>query len=284
MKISNTIKIKSGKELKLYGGQKHSNKNTIRYFCEHADYFYEHREFIFDNSRMFLITVYQDRDFIYTLGGLLEWLESITQVATISEVIKDVLFQKDNSDRLSRLKQHCSRYSKAAGEYEHLTLKNVHDTITSLVKQREHNLTEKRIWSPYIDNIELLYEHRNEILAHKEWAMATIPLKVYMVCQPICIGTMLRLWANENEWLTYQCECGHKAFIYSFAGSPLSGTTSISYKCIHCHKNGNAQVGSFLSRAHTLALTQQELFKEAEGDEAITLTELLDNIKTINLK
>ena len=145
-------------------------------------------------------------------------------------------------------------------------------------------MTEKRIWSPYIDNIELLYEHRNEILAHKEWAMATIPLKVYMVCQPICIGTMLRLWANENEWLTYQCECGHKAFIYSFAGSPLSGTTSISYKCIHCHKNGNAQVGSFLSRAHTLALTQQELFKEAEGDEAITLTELLDNIKTINLK
>lgn len=284
MKISNTIKIKSGKELKLYGGQKHSNKNTIRYFCEHADFFYEHREFIFDNSRMFLIPVYQDRDFIYTLGGLLEWLESITQVATISEVIKDVLFQKDNSDRLSRLKQHCSRYCKAAGEYEHLTLKNVHDTITSLVKQREHNLTEKRIWSPYIDNIELLYEHRNEILAHKEWAMATIPLKVYMVCQPICIGTMLRLWANENEWLTYQCECGHKAFIYSFAGSPLSGTTSISYKCIHCHKNGNAQVGSFLSRAHTLALTQQELFKEAEGDEAITLTELLDNIKTINLK
>lgn len=46
MKISNTIKIKSGKELKLYGGQKHSNKNTIRYFCEHADFFYEHREFI----------------------------------------------------------------------------------------------------------------------------------------------------------------------------------------------------------------------------------------------
>lgn len=39
MKISNTIKIKSGKELKLYGGQKHSNKNTIRYFCEHADFF-----------------------------------------------------------------------------------------------------------------------------------------------------------------------------------------------------------------------------------------------------
>lgn len=43
---------------------------------------------------MFLIPVYQDRDFIYTLGGLLEWLESITQVATISEVIKDVLFKK----------------------------------------------------------------------------------------------------------------------------------------------------------------------------------------------
>ena len=39
-----------------------------------------------------------------------------------------------------------------------------------------------------------------------------------------------------------------------------------------------------VSLAHTLALTQQELFKEAEGDEAITLTELLDNIKTINLK
>ena len=113
---------------------------------------------------------------------------------------------------------------------------------------------------------------------------AAIPLKVYMVQLPICIGTMLRLWTNEYKWLTYPCVCGNKAFIYSFAGSPLSGTTSISYKCVHCHKQGKAQVDGFLCRAHTLAITQQELFKETEGIEAVTLKEVLDYIKRTNLK
>ena len=308
MKMSDCIILQDGKVLKVFGGQKHRNKNTIRYFCEHVDFFYEYQDTIFDNSRMFLVPVYLNGDCIYTLGGLLEWWKHMPQMATIKNEgathyiiavssscsksfitvtmageVKEVTNLNDYADRVHSLDKYCSRYSKAARDYEHLSLKNVYDTVASLTKQIEKERKIEKIWSPYRDNIELLYKHKEEILAHKDWAMAAIPLKVYMVYQPIRIGTMLRLWANGNKWLTYSCECGHKAFIYSFAGSPLSGTTSISYKCVHCHKKGNAQVGGFLSRAHTLAITQQKLSNEAEGIEAITLKELLEYIKTTNL-
>lgn len=309
MKMSDCIILQDGKVLKVFGGQKHRNKNTIRYFCEHVDFFYEYQDTIFDNSRMFLAPVYLNGDCIYTLGGLLEWWKRMPQMATLknegvthyiiavssscskgfitvtmSGEVKEVTNLNDYADRAHSLDEYCSRYSKAARDYEHLSLKNVYDTITSLNKQREKQMKIEKIWSPYRDNIELIYKHREEIFAHKDWGMAATPFKVYLIQQPIFIGTMLRLWANENKWLTYPCECGHKAFIYSFAGSPLSGTTSISYKCVHCHKKGNAQVSGFLARAHTLAVTQQELSKEAEGIEAITLKEIIDNIKRTNLK
>lgn len=313
MKTSDSLKLQDGKVLKLFGGQRHRNKNTIRYFCEHVGFFYEHKNIIFNNSRMFLAPIFQNEGNIYTLGGLLEWWvymphmatfndESVTRyivaaspnysknssisflTVTMSGEVKELPFLCGYTDRLHSLDEYCSRYSKAARDYEHLNLKNVYDTITSLAKQREKERKTEIIWSPYIDNIELLYKHREEIITRKDWTMAAIPLKVYMVSQPIRIGTMLRLWATGNKWLTYPCECGHKAFIYSFAGSPLSGTTAISYKCVHCHKQGNAQVGGFLSRAHTLAVAQQELLKETESIEAVTLTELLEYIKTTNLK
>lgn len=307
MKTFDSITLVNGKVLKLFGGQKHRNNNTIRYFCEHANFFYEHQDTIFDNSRMFLVPVYLNGDCIYTLGGLLEWWKHMPQMATLkkegvthyiiavssscskgfitvtmSGEVKEFPFLSDYADRIRSLYGYCSRYSKTARDYEHLSLKNVYDTIISLNKQREKQMKIEKIWSPYRDNIELLYKHREEILTHKDWAMAAIPLKVYMVQLPIYIGTMLRLWTNEDKWLTHPCVCGHKAFIYSFAGSPLSGTTSISYKCVHCHKQGNAQVDGFLCRAHTLAVTQQELSKEAEGIEAITLKEIIDNLKRTN--
>lgn len=307
MKTFDSITLVNGKVLKLFGGQKHRNNNTIRYFCEHANFFYEHQDTIFDNSRMFLAPVYLNGDCIYTLGGLLEWWKHMPQMATLkkegvthyiiavssscskgfitvtmSGEVKEFPFLSDYADRIRSLYGYCSRYSKTARDYEHLSLKNVYNTIISLNKQREKQMKIEKIWSPYRDNIELLYKHREEILTHKDWAMAAIPLKVYMVQLPIYIGTMLRLWTNEDKWLTHPCVCGHKAFIYSFAGSPLSGTTSISYKCVHCHKQGNAQVDGFLCRAHTLAVTQQELSKEAEGIEAITLKEIIDNLKRTN--
>ena len=312
MKTFDSITLVNGKVLKLFGGQKHRNNNTIRYFCEHADFFYEHQDIIFNNSRLFLAHVYQKGDSIYTLGGLLEWWKCMPQMATINDegvtcyIVTASSYPKELSksfitvtmsgegkefsllgdyvDRTRSLDEHCCRYSKVARDFEHLSLKNVYDTVASLAKQREEERKIEKIWSPYRDNIEILYKHREEILTHKDWAMAAIPLKVYMVQLPIHIGTMLKLWANEDKWLTYPCVCGHKAFIYSFAGSPLSGTTSISYKCVHCHKQGNAQVDGFLCRAHTLAVTQQELSKEAEGIEAITLKEIIDNIKRTNLK
>lgn len=85
MKTFDSITLVNGKVLKLFGGQKHRNNNTIRYFCEHAAFFYEHQDIIFNNSRLFLAHVYQKGDSIYTLGGLLEWWKCMPQMATIND-------------------------------------------------------------------------------------------------------------------------------------------------------------------------------------------------------
>lgn len=64
MKTFDSITLVNGKVLKLFGGQKHRNNNTIRYFCEHADFFYEHQDIIFNNSRLFLAHFYQ-KEIVY---------------------------------------------------------------------------------------------------------------------------------------------------------------------------------------------------------------------------
>ena len=162
MKTFDSITLVNGKVLKLFGGQKHRNNNTIRYFCEHANFFYEHQDTIFDNSRMFLAPVYLNGDCIYTLGGLLEWWKHMPQMATLknegvthyiiavssscskgfitvtmSGEIKEFPFLSDYADRIRSLYGYCSRYSKTACDYEHLSLKKVYDTVASLAKQRE---------------------------------------------------------------------------------------------------------------------------------------------------
>lgn len=302
MKDLKTINLQNGNELRLHGGPRHRNLNSMRYFCDHADYFYENRDFIFTHSRLFLAPVYQNGDFIYTLGGLMEWWESMPQHASINDEgvirfivavslsdnsfitittsceVKEIPFSNDYAERVNGLKNYCGRYKEVARDYEHLSLKNACDTIASLTKKRERELMEERIWGLYQNNIELLYEHREEILARKDWGMVTIPLTVYMMWQPVHIGTMLKLLESGNPLFTHHCECGHDAFIYSFAGSPLSGSTSISYRCVHCHKSGNGQTDRFLGRVHALTDAQKQLYF-GECTKCIPLTELINNIK-----
>lgn len=50
---------------------------------------------------------------------------------------------------------------------------------------------------------------------------------------PLCVGDLLLGW--RAEVLVDHCAyCGNKLYLYSFAGSPLSGTNSFCGYCLHC--------------------------------------------------
>lgn len=94
-----------------------------------------------------------------------------------------------------------------------------------------------KMTSPLIlsDNLRLIVGLREYIYSHRELFLSPAPVSVYGIKGPIAIDTLLKLWEQGNGWLCFKCdECGEDACVYSFAGNPMTGTTSVGYQCCHC--------------------------------------------------
>lgn len=178
------------------------------------------------------------------------------------------------TDRLRALFAINRKYSKCY-EYEAYTLEEV-------IERLQFNDNESN-WPLYVDNIQLFIDHREEIYGRKEWFLSPLPLSVYMVKGPIAVGTMLKLWEQENKWFFHKCDnCGQTAYIYSFAGNPLTGTTSVSYRCCHCSADGHARTSGFLSRAKALADAKNEYQKNDGHVDGIPLGTLVSILEDAN--
>ena len=77
----------------------------------------------------------------------------------------------------------------------------------------------------------------------------------------------------------HKCEkCGHTAYVYSFAGSPMSGIGSISYQCFYCGEYGHIAKDGFGSRMKALKDIREELLKDKEGVDEVPLETLIANL------
>ena len=174
--------------------------------------------------------------------------------------------------RLSKFAAFNRRYHRYAEQYEACSLESV--LVSLQVGKRESK------WPLYRENIKLFYEHREEIGKRKEWFYATIPFSVFGTRNPIFVGVMLTLWQRGNERFMHKCEkCGHTAYVYSFAGSPMSGMGSISYQCFHCGEYGHIAKAGFGSRMKALKDIREELLKDKEGVDEVPLETLVANLK-----
>ena len=170
----------------------------------------------------------------------------------------------------------CVRYSKYAEEYEAYTLEEV------VVRLQISNF--ERLWPLFRDNLQLIFNHNEEIYKREDWFLSPTPLRVYLVNNPIAIGTMLKLWEQGCEWLCHKCDkCGEQAYIYSFADSPMSGTTSVSYVCCHCGAGKqHVTTDRFLTRVKAIIDAKQKYQNGKDFIDGIPFETLVANLHRMN--
>lgn len=122
----------------------------------------------------------------------------------------------------------------------------------------------------FYDNLDLILRHKDEILTTPRYAnidvlyaidggglyvgtlqtsrQFNIAGSVFMV--NLRLATLLRVW--ETDQFRVECECGCTAFIRSFVGSPLSGSSQATAFCPECKKKtlvANRSFGKFADQA-----------------------------------
>lgn len=118
----------------------------------------------------------------------------------------------------------------------------------------------------FYDNLDLILRHKDEILTTPRYANIDVhyavkggglyvgPLQTSrqfniagsIVTVNLRLASLLRVW--ETDQFRVDCECGSTAFIRSFTGSPLSGSSQATAYCPECKKQtrvGNRSFGMY---------------------------------------
>lgn len=115
----------------------------------------------------------------------------------------------------------------------------------------------------FYDNLNLILRHKDEILTTPQYANIDVhyavkggglyvgPLQTStqfniagsVVTVNLRLATLLRIW--ETDQFRVDCECGSTAFIRSFTGSPLSGSSQATAFCPECKKETHVRNRNF---------------------------------------
>ncbi|MDR0332417.1 MAG: hypothetical protein LBI15_03045 [Dysgonamonadaceae bacterium] len=105
---------------------------------------------------------------------------------------------------------------------------------------REYWRKRQEVFNSFYPHIPLFYECREMILNEPRFYGIRPPYYImglaYCGASSATLGELLLIWENE-ETMTFTCECGGKKFCFLFSGSPLSGTQGDSQTiCSNCGK------------------------------------------------
>ncbi len=100
-------------------------------------------------------------------------------------------------------------------------------------------------WYYYKTHIGFFWQHRKQIWAEQRYFHVPTPVKlIYRLAgfsidslsgRRILLGVLLRAWEEYPEIYTRPCKkCGGMMMLYSFNGSPMSGSSSKSHCCVDC--------------------------------------------------
>lgn len=115
----------------------------------------------------------------------------------------------------------------------------------------------------FFDNLDLILRHKDEILTTPRYANIDVHYAVKggglyvgtlqtsrqiniagsIVTVNLRLASLLRIW--ETDQFRVDCECGSTAFIRSFTGSPLSGSSQATAYCPECKKQTRVANRSF---------------------------------------
>lgn len=97
-------------------------------------------------------------------------------------------------------------------------------------------------------------------------------LAMWMADPPYWLGTIVRNSIEHPDLFGARCSCGHQAYAYRYAGSPLSGSCSLNVACPECGWKGISLGSGWTIRRDVLQETQSQdkrflgLLKQEEID------------------
>lgn len=125
------------------------------------------------------------------------------------------------------------------------------------IRQGQQKREEQRLQDLFAKSVPLIWRQRERILADPQLFGVLTPMRIRMAyvsmkdSGPYPLGVVLRAWTEYEERYTRVCpKCGGQMLIYSFSGSPLSGSSSHSATCTACgYQQLHVDEGSFGSLA-----------------------------------
>ena len=135
-------------------------------------------------------------------------------------------------------------------------------------------------YKEYAENLPFLYDHREDIYSNTEYFFTPLPYTVYGLKHATCIGAILKVFDRGTPYRVVK-EDGTIELIASFAGSPMSGSTSGVKVVI----TGNVvemqrfKSGGFLSKVHRMAEGFHES-AEPFRESPFTLHDIITKLKS----
>ncbi len=132
----------------------------------------------------------------------------------------------------------------------------------------------------YAEYLPYLYDHRDEIYSNVDYFYARLPYTIYGLKQAVCLGAILKAFDKGAPYYIISADGQRKEFIASFAGNPMTGTTSglkviVANNLVEVHRFGYC---GFLSLVHRLA----ECFNECQlsyREPTLTVHDVIQRLK-----
>lgn len=154
------------------------------------------------------------------------------------------------------------------------------------IRQEQQKREEQRLLNLFAESVPLIWRQRERILADPQLFEARTPMRIRMAyvsmmdSGPYPLGVVVRAWTEYEERYTRVCpKCGGRMLIYSFSGSPLSGSSSHSASCLTCgYQQHHVDEGSFGSLASPITRIAGQ-YRDLPKDDALSLEEAINLLK-----
>lgn len=154
------------------------------------------------------------------------------------------------------------------------------------IRRERQQQEEQRLQNLFAASVPLVWHHRERILADPQLFGARTPMRIRMAyvsmkdSGPYPLGVVVQAWTEYEELYTRVCpKCGGRMQIYSFSGSPLSGSSSHSATCTACgYQQRHVDEGSFGSLASPITRIAGQ-YQDLPKDDALSLEEAINLLK-----
>lgn len=154
------------------------------------------------------------------------------------------------------------------------------------IRQGQQKREEQRLLNLFAASVPLIWRQRERILADPQLFGARTPMRIRVAyvsmkdSGPYPLGVVVRAWSEYAENYTRVCpKCGGRMLIYSFSGSPLSGSSSYSATCTACgYQQLHVDEGCFGRLASPIMRIASQYRDLPKGD-ALSLEEAIKQIE-----